>query len=245
MIYNINGDKVLADTTAETFEGKKMVILGDSISDSTGYRETHTDKFWFEFIAEKLGVSWVSLAESGKGYYAAGIVNGQRGDRDIIRAQVPDIPEDVDVILIMAGANDAAVVNRPWAGSPPLGDVGDTDPDTSFCGVLYQTCNTILNQHPNAQLGIITPPPMAGTNSALLPPIADTIKAFCEHYSYACFELNKNSGMVVENDGQNTLMFTDGVHPNHYGNEVMAVVLEDWVRMLFRKSKIETGGGSV
>lgn len=242
MIYNINGDKVLADTTAETFEGKKMVILGDSISDSTNHTGTHTDKFWFQFIAEKLGVSCKSVAESGKGYYAKG--NGST-DHSIIAYQVPQIPEDADVILIMAGANDAAVVNRPWAGSPPLGDVSDTELDTSFCGVLYQTCNTILNEHPHAQLGIITPPPMAGTNSTLLPPIADTIKAFCEHYSYACFELNKNSGMVVENDGQNALMFTDGVHPNRYGNEVMAIVLEDWVRMLFRKSKIEAGGGSV
>lgn len=242
MIYNINGDKVLADTTVETFDGKKMVILGDSISDSTRHTGTHTDKFWFQFIAEKLGVSWVSLAESGKGYYAKG---GGSSDHSIIAYQVPQIPADADVILIMAGANDAAVVNRSWEGSPPLGDVSDTELDTSFCGVLYQTCNTILNEHPNAQLGIITPPPMADGNSTNLRAVANTIKAFCERYSYACFELNKNSGMVVENGGQNTLMFTDGVHPNHYGNEVMAVALEDWVRMLFRKSKIETGGGSV
>lgn len=80
------------------WSGLKWYALGDSLTDPAG--RTHTDKFYYEYIAEMTGIQVIVDGQGGTGYYA-GVSTGTN-----FAERVKNIPDDVDIVTIFGSVND-------------------------------------------------------------------------------------------------------------------------------------------
>ena len=136
------------------WQGSKVAILGDSISDPV---RVGTDKCWWEFLAELMDMQTVSFA-----------VNGAKMNQ--LPAQALKVDSTFDAIIILAGTNDffhdvpmgewftetVDSVNTNGIMSPKLHRQFNYDEDT-FCG----RCNILMRQlkttFPTKQIILMTP----------------------------------------------------------------------------------------
>ncbi|MBO7735773.1 MAG: hypothetical protein J6S67_24610 [Methanobrevibacter sp.] len=142
--YGFAGDFVIPDldTVATKWNGMKWAAIGDSL---TQVNQT-TTKHYFDYIAEKTGITVVNLGEGGTGYMNSFGAHGPFYDR------LSDIPNDTDVVTFFGSGNDIST------GSHPLGDVTDTGTDT-ICGCMNKTFDDLNTLYPTIKFGVITPTP--------------------------------------------------------------------------------------
>lgn len=136
------------------WQGSKVAILGDSISDPI---RVGTDKCWWEFLAELMDMQTVSFA-----------VNGAKMSQ--LPAQALKVDDSFDAIIILAGTNDffhdvpmgewfsqtVDSVNTNGRVTPKLHRHFIYDEET-FCG----RCNILMHQlktaFPTKQIILMTP----------------------------------------------------------------------------------------
>jgi len=122
----------------KTLEGKTMCVIGDSYVYNHGCPVSET---WHYKLATKHGMKYQNLGQNG---------NSIAFERDSIYGaplykRYSIIPENADYILIIAGHNDAYLVN------------GDIDRQKVLCQRLDELLKGLKRKYSGAKIGWVTP----------------------------------------------------------------------------------------
>ena len=241
--------KTTAEASTGPWAGKKMVVMGDSIT-AVSYHNGDSPA-WYQTLAEEIGIgtaygSGVSgSAISTTSYY------GTNYQPMVLRYE--KLPSDGDLYIVFGGTNDYTL-------STPLGTINDVT-DVSFYGALDVLINGLKNKVPEATIVFMTPLNRYGYGQTrvkkikLITPytmndeghnLFDYRKAIidkCTQHSIPVIdiftfpEFNFSQGQ----DGVSTFNSSatyahpwtnDGLHPNHLGQPALGKVLVPYINRI-------------
>jgi len=239
----------------ESFSGKKIVCIGDSITYGVGV-ENRAEEAYPHLIADLLDMTAVNLGVSGSGYCTGGRM---ATNKTLTEANI----RDADVVTILLGINDWAwaVKEGFWNGTPgyydesetyyQLGEFGSDDTST-FYGALKKWCETIaalkkLEGFEEKQFVVITPMITSWNNSMggkrdwdqsktnvhghTLRQYCTAILEVCAEYGIPVFDANMFSGIYYKSAEDNNVAEAggDGVHINAAGHALLADALTEFL----------------
>lgn len=136
--------------------GKKWAVLGDSFTHGdftnapednyhiTSGKYTGEYKVYPYIIGNRLNMDIVQMSANGMSLAQYGTATNVMSKDSGVYTQ---IPADVDYITIKIGIND-------YTHEVPIGDIDDTS-NTTFCGAWNKILPYIIENYPNAKIGII------------------------------------------------------------------------------------------
>ena len=225
--------QILENVNTVNFAGKNICAIGDSITNGFNTTKTYGD-----FLAEMLDANFTEYGDNG-----STIANGSYPMCD----RVADITGDYDLIFIFGGTNDYALYNRALGTMFESGSATKT-PTTdknTFYGALNVLFSTILDDHPTADIYVITPlhrgifynqenrvDTMPNSADLYLSDYVEAIKVSAEFYSIPVIDLYSISGMNPNIEGIETAYFNhsysgvkDLLHPDVNGHKRIAEVI--------------------
>lgn len=212
-------DRLRIAESKTDFSGMKIACLGDSITAAANLdKEENYQQYSYPIkLKELLGAKEVynlGIGGSSIGRYWA--------DAYVDRYQ--EIPEDVDIIIVMGGTNDGFCVSDKEFGSL------DERAERTFCGDLDELMSGLREHYPDADIFFATPLPnilhdyLMSERDYLLPQqdFVDVILALAAEYDYEVIDLY-NSNILDSHDADIVADYVpDGVHANHEGYQIMA-----------------------
>lgn len=210
--------RTIAESTID-FSGQKIACLGDSITAAANLddEENYQQYSYPARLKELLGAEEV---------YNLGIGGSSIGRywMDAFVDRYKDIPEDVDIIIIMGGTNDGFC-----ASDKEFGSLNERAYRT-FCGDLDELMRGLGEHYPDADIFFATPLPnvlhdyLRSERDYLLPQqnFVDVILALAKEYGFSVIDLY-NSNILDSHDADIVANYIqDGVHANHEGYQLMA-----------------------
>lgn len=198
--------------------GMKWVCVGDSLTEEN----IRTTKHYFDYIAEKTGISVVNMGVGGTGY--------KRGEESnlAIYQRIEDVPADADVVTIFGGGNDVSILSV-------LGKLTDTGTDT-ICGCINTTIDKLYAINPTLQIGIIAPTPWVHhqpSNNSAMSVYVTALKNICELQGIPFLDLFHCSGFRPNDETYRQTVFSkddgNGVHPNELGHKIIAPKIKNFL----------------
>lgn len=229
-IESINGVGLCASNISNLYKGKKWVCVGDSLTE----RNSHSTKFYHDFIKEWLGFEVVNMGVSGTGYKTRDDVQSPTTEGAFYQ-RVTQIPSDADVVTIFGSFND-------MTQSHTLGTPSDTG-TTTICGCINATIEAIYAINPAMKLGIIAPCPWKEMNPSNADAVAyvEALETICKNNSIPFLNLFYESGLrpwkravrdlVYDRDAQTSGDY-HGTHPNAIGHEMIASKTKVFIQSL-------------
>jgi lysophospholipase L1-like esterase len=212
-------DRKLLSERSVDFSGKKIACLGDSITEAANLdsEENYKQYAYPALLQELLGAEEVynlGVGGSSIGRYWA--------DAFVDRYQ--EIPEDVDIILVMGGTNDGFCVSEDEFGSLENRESG------TFCGDLDELMRGLQEHYPDADIFFVTPLPnilqdyLMSERDYLLPQrqFVDVILTMAQEYGFPVIDLYDSNILDSHDVDIVTNYVPDGVHPNHEGYRILA-----------------------
>lgn len=201
------------------FSERKITCMGDSITAASNLNgeENYQQYSYPARLKEVLGAKEVynlGIGGSSIGRYWA--------DAFVDRYQ--DIPEDVDIIIVMGGTNDGFC-----ASDKEFGSLSERAYRT-FCGDLDELMRGLRKDYPYADIFFVTPLPnvlhdsMMRERDYLLPQqnFVDVILTLANEYDFGVIDLY-NSNILDSHDADIVANYIpDGVHANREGYQIMA-----------------------
>ena len=126
-----------------SFAGKKVGIIGDSISNGQ-----FANKSWGTILSEELGFTLYNKSSNGANLST------------LLNTQIPLLPSELDVIFIAGGINEFLNSVSQSIGEPFVvaGDGTRTlTSDGTIYGLLNQICLTLRQQYPEALIFLVAP----------------------------------------------------------------------------------------
>ena len=201
--------------------GMKWVCVGDSL---TAINAT-TTKRYFEYVAEKTGISTVNLGIDGAGYAR------KREDGDAFYQKISLVPLDSDVVTIFGSFNDLG-------SGLPLGSVDDTG-TASIAGCINTTITNLQAIIPLVNLGIVAPTPWQTTQpstSGAAFDYVEMLKAICERRSIPFLDLWRSSNLRPWDADFRAAAYSrdggGGTHPDENGHKLIAPRFESFLKSL-------------
>ena len=204
--------------------GKKMIVLGDSIT----YQTT-----WQPEITRAIGVVNTNLGVGGSMVtpYITGTIGKNATESIYYRADSVDTYTP-DLILLFGGQNDNLV---SMGGQIPLGTINDTpyigvevsSNPPSFYSSYMGTVEKLLTQNKSASLILITPLWSANQTYAIKKTKTDAIKEIGALYGVRVINLLEESGI---NSINSIAYLQDGVHPNNSGGLLIGALISNYLR---------------
>lgn len=201
------------------FSDMKIACLGDSITAASNL-EGEEDYQQYSYPAR------LKELLNAKEVYNLGIGGSSIGrywaDAYVDRYQ--EIPDDVDVIIVMGGTNDGFCVSDKEFGNL------EERAYRTFCGDLDELMRGLHEHYPDAEIFFATPLPnilqdyLMSERDYLLPQqdFVDVILALAREYDYEVIDLY-NSNILDSHDANVVAEYIpDGVHGNHDGYQIMA-----------------------
>lgn len=187
------------ETPENPWAGKKIAILGDSISCGS-----------YPGVLKELTEAEIqNLAVSGT--LLAGGLTGK----------VSQVAEDADVVIVFGGTNDY------WHKNTHIGTADSTDSRT-FVGALRYIHTWLKTERPMAQLLFVFPPDQTFQGKPCTTDFGygtlDDFRAaflnFCGEEGIPCLDLGETEFDSAQHSG-------DGVHPNAAGHQIIAQAIFD------------------
>lgn len=207
-------------------KGKKIVFLGDSITEGSG---TSCEAARFTCVLKEMA----GLSEI-RNY---GIV-GTRIARQIACPDTTDfcarfsgMDDDADAVVVFGGTNDYG------HGDAPFGEFTDRTPQT-FCGAVHYLFRGLIEKYPTKPIIIITPMHRIhdykpnSSNQKVLKDYVDVIREAAEMYSLPVLDLFASFGICPDIPEQKEAFCPDGLHPNDAGNRVLAEKLKKFLEAI-------------
>ncbi len=208
--------------------GKKIVFLGDSITQGAG--ATKKENVYLEVCAKKLGAKAVNFGVGGT-RIAPQITPSAEAFCDeyfVLRAKKMD--KDADLVVVFGGTNDFG------HGDAPFGRIGDKDPAT-FCGAYDALIEYLMATYGKEKLIIVYPLRRRnetatngdGSKAEGSKPLAeyhDAEKVVAEKYGLRSVDF-WNDGDLNPNTPDGNENFADGLHPNDIGHRLLGEKLAD------------------
>lgn len=212
-------------------KGKKIVVLGDSITQGVGVSKE--ENFFVNRLA-KMGECTVVNHGIGGTRIAKQInkYSPEFDDKDFC-IRVEQLEEDADIVVVFGGTNDFG------HGDAPLGDFYNRDPYT-----FYGACHTVMTRLYERFLGktvvIMTPIHRVdeyrfypdGNLRRNLRSYVEIIREMADHYSLPLLDMYASSGIQPEIDAFREAYCPDGIHPNDAGHEIIANKLFAFLKAL-------------
>ena len=129
-------------------KGKKILFLGDSITEGCGASDV--SKCFVSLIAEKEGAECVNYGIGGTRIARQLKPSAESiWDRDYL-SRVPEMDEEADVVVVFGGTNDFG------HGDTPIGKFEDRCVH-SFYGALHMLYIALIEKYPAADIVVLTP----------------------------------------------------------------------------------------
>lgn len=213
--------------------GKKMVFLGDSITQGAG--ATKKENVYLEVCAKKLGAKAVNFGVGGT-RIAPQITPSAEAFCDeyfLLRAKKMD--KDADLVVVFGGTNDFG------HGDAPFGRIGDKDPAT-FCGAYDALIEYLMATYGKEKLIIVYPLRRRnetatngdGSKTEGSRPLAeyhDAEKAIAEKCGLKSVDF-WNDGDLNPNTPDGNENFADGLHPNDIGHRLLGEKLAEAIKRM-------------
>ena len=207
------------------WKGLKWSVVGDSLTE-VNRRAT---KRYYDYVAEKTGLSVYNMGSSGTGY-----MRGYDSNRAFYQ-RISNVPTDSDVVTIFGSFNDLSLISV-------IGTATDTGTDT-IGGCINKTLDNLFSVMPLANVGIVTPTPwetstpMDPTNNANR--YVDLIIEICKLRGIPCLDLFHCSQLRPWEESYRELCYShdegSGVHPDENGHKIIAPEFEAFLnRLLLR-----------
>ncbi|MCH5239613.1 MAG: SGNH/GDSL hydrolase family protein [Muribaculaceae bacterium] len=235
------------DYSGNEWRGKRVAILGDSMSDPEMKRVSQ--KRFYDYLQESIGIEPLPYAHSG---YTWKELAG------MAQRLTEEHPDDLDAIFIWAGTND-------YNKSLPLGDFftktkskvnanGEevwrdhkhyNRDENTFTGRINNVLGYLKRHYPETQIVVLTPihrgyakfrenniQPSEEYSNALglfIDDYVETIKEGAKIWSVPVIDLFSESGIVPALPNQSIYIAnpeTDRLHPNDKGQKRIAKVVE-------------------
>ena len=215
-------------------KGKKILFLGDSITEGAG--TSHIDKVYWNVVAAKTGANCFGYGIGGTRIAKQQAIEDNHYSAKHFITRLPQMDKQADAIVVFGGTNDFG------HGDAPLGTMEDRTVDT-FYGALHDLYTALLNQYPTAQLVVMTPTHRESEDEILfnergvrrttnLKGYVDIIKQVAEYYSIPVLDLFAVSGIQPRVPLMKQLYMPDGLHPNDAGNARIADKLIGFLQTL-------------
>lgn len=203
-----------SDPSYMKYNGKKVISLGDSITQSVGATNNYPTH-----LATKLNATVTNLGSSGADHNRLRCIACGGTSNGGITYTAPDY-STVDAVTLTIGHNGGV-------GSSTIADIsGITDfnlyPDTYY-GNVCRSIEYILSQNQNIRIYLLTP--IQSLNASYINNTAaatTAIKVIGAKYALPVIDLQNTSGLHFRNIN----LFTgDGTHPNPAGAQKIAEVV--------------------
>ena len=213
-------------------KGKKVVFLGDSITEGVGASDV---AHRYTNVFAKLAKCQIHVDGIGGTRIAKQKANSSvpSWDLDFV-SRVLALPSEADFVVVFGGTNDFG------HGDAPFGSMDDREQDT-FCGAMHVLCKTLVEKYPLATIVFMTPLHRLSENEAVnefglprktLVEYVDAIKEICRYYSLPVLDLFSISGMQPSVDVIRQTYMPDGLHPSNKGAEKIASLLKQFITNL-------------
>ena len=186
-----------------SLKGKIWAVIGDG---QTAVN-SHKEKIYAEYAAERLGVPYVL------NYAAEGVTAAKKSDTDTsaMCETVSELPKNADIITVMCGVSD-------MKQNIPIGRPGDTSLKT-FYGAVDAICVTLLEKYPGKTIVFVTPPEQKKTSvvnelSFSVSNYAEAVRKVCAAYSIPVFDANGAGEICPLREGHKRLYTDDGLYLN-------------------------------
>lgn len=213
--------------------GKKIVFLGDSITQGAG--ATNEENVYLEVCAKKLGAKAVNFGVGGT-RIAPQITPSAEAFCDeyfLLRAKKMD--KDADLVVVFGGTNDFG------HGDAPFGRIGDKDP-AMFCGAYDALIEYLMATYGKEKLIIVYPLRRRnetatngdGSKAEGSKPLAeyhDAEKAIAEKCGLRSVDF-WNDGDLNPNTPDGNENFADGLHPNDIGHRLLGEKLAEAIKRM-------------
>lgn len=203
--------------------GKKILFLGDSITEGVG--TTKPENRYFEIIANNTGAICKGFGISGTRIAKQLNPSDESTFDKWFNSRVEKLDSDADIVVVFGGTNDYG------HGDAPLGNIDDMVEDT-FYGALNVLYTNLLNKYPFGRIIVITPTHRLDEhrlineygirNAGDLPKYVSIIKEVAQKYSIPIIDFYSELGISPEIESQRKAYMPDGLHPSDEGNKKMA-----------------------
>lgn len=217
----------------DEWKGLKVAWYGDSLTELY-YHCEYVNKY-FGFEGFNCGVSGTSVADLNE----RSMCHPER-----MTMEGKAIPNDVEVIIVMAGTND-------WAANVPLGDkrlTFDADgnmrvDNTTFYGACHTMFNYLTQMYPDAYI-LVAGSPIAASNQLNLYNEQDLTSfdygaALCEAASMwgiSSFNIGEMMGIHVNNVDDASALMYEGIHFVDGGARMAAeVIIQEICKLKYYK----------
>ena len=213
-------------------KGKKINILGDSITEGSGASSV-CNRF-ADLLAKDTGAVVCNYGIGGTRYARQSVPSeNPRHDLDFCTRAV-EMEPDADIVLVFGGTNDYG------HGDAPIGTPDDRTPET-FYGAAHYLYKTLRERYVNSDIIVFTPLHRCCENNVFgdgskkeagepLRRYVEIIREVAEYYSLPVLDLYKNSGMQPEVDIIRETFMPDGLHPNDAGYRRLADTVISYLR---------------
>jgi lysophospholipase L1-like esterase len=235
-IASIKGFLLLAANTVTptvVTTSKKVLIFGDSITETLLADGTTARSNWPVFAAPLLGVSYSNYARSGASYKNDPAHTTPRQDMSIQISDAITAAETPDIVVIACGTNDGV----PTVGASTTGDyataMGKTTlsslDKTLFWEALRWAYWNIRVSFPTAKCYSVLPIQRAGVDDPqiVFQPLYDAITKMAGRYGFTVIDATHESGIIKDTEivGSAGTYLYDGLHPNTTGQVLMSKLI--------------------
>ncbi len=214
-------------------KGKKINVLGDSITEGVG--TSGPEHQYVNLLAAATGATVRNYGISGTRIARQTVPSTTPSfDGDYV-ARAKQMDKDADIVVVFGGTNDYG------HGDAALGDDDSRDPYT-FYGAMHLLCQELIANYPAGQIVFMTPLHRLEENRLVneygvrnqtnLAGYCAIIRHVCMTYGIPVLDLYATAGMnpTIPCNMENYL--PDGLHPNDEGNRILADKLEKFLRAL-------------
>jgi len=221
-------------------KGKKIVFLGDSITEGVGV--SCKERRYENLLEKSCELSEIFVDAIAGSRFAYQVKPNNEARRQLFfcgRAFM--LPTDADIVVVYGGVND--YLN----GDAPFGEFGDTHFST-FCGATRYLMSALCERFGDKPIVFMTPAHCYykgvrdSETKSRYPDLADREKALPEYISiiertaieYGIHTLNMYDrlGIDANIEEQKAKYTVDGLHFNDDGHIIIAKVLEEFLRSI-------------
>lgn len=208
--YKVYFNNKIDNNSFDKLQGKTWCVIGDSLTDKTGYALTQADTKYYDYLKSD-NTSIVNLGKSGTGY----LQTYNESENFIDRINTMTGSENYDVISVFGGINDST--------SFPIGNIGDRE-NTTMYGAIYNTFNSLITKFPTSFIFAITPT-CTGYRYGYpndIDKIAQAIRDVCLELKIPVADVNRNAMMRPWISSFASKYYADHTHPNNDGHYIIS-----------------------
>lgn len=208
--------------------GKKVVFLGDSITEGVGASCEGTR--YVNVFGKITGTTVLNYGIGGTRFAKQVKPTNEWWDRNDFCGRYMNMDDNADIVVVFGSTNDYG------HGDAPFGLTSDRTPDT-FIGATHYLMKGLIEKYPEAEIVFMTPIHREGENNPdskghILKDYSDTIKEVAEYYSIPVLDLYSVYGVCPDIKAHKEKFCPDGLHPNDAGHKKIAERLKAFLEAL-------------